>query len=132
MSCDISSSRSSRQAFGAVELLLLGRVLAADFAEFALEGERTAAGLLAAADGVSVVADAVRQQEVQVGMLRREALGCCAVFGDVAARQTRKKVRRSEAEPVRQRRTSVSFAVMPSPCGEADQQFAGRLVFASG
>ena len=49
--------------------------LADEFAQFALQGERAASGFASAADGVAVVADAVGQQEVAIGIGRRRGAG---------------------------------------------------------
>ena len=48
--------------------------LAAQFAQFALQGQRTACRFSSAADGVAVIADAVLQQEVAIGIAIGEPL----------------------------------------------------------
>ena len=70
------------------------RVLIRYFAKLALQSQRTAAGFLAAADRMAVIADAVGQQEVRVRILQRKSLRGRTILGDVAARQTRQQIRR--------------------------------------
>ena len=85
---------------GAFELALALGDEAGDLAEFALEGQGTGAGFAAARDGVAVVADAVGQEEINVGVLEGEALGGGAVLDEIATGQTGQKFRGGLSEPV--------------------------------
>ncbi len=53
---------------------LLHLHFAGQLAQLALQRQRTAAGLLAAAHRVAVIADAIRQQEEELGMRRGQPL----------------------------------------------------------
>src|SRR5206468_4134861 len=57
-----------------VELALFALQLAGELARFALHGERSGTRLLAARDRVAVIADAVRQQEIEMRIAHGEAL----------------------------------------------------------
>ncbi len=63
---------------GLFHRLVLRLHFARQLAQFALERQRSAAGLLAAADRMTVIAHAIRQQE--------EASGCCTDSVCAAAR----------------------------------------------
>ena len=71
-----------------------------DFAQLALQSQRTTRSLLAAADRIAVVANAIRQQEVDVGILQSQPLGGLAILGEKAARQTRQQIGRGMREAV--------------------------------
>ena len=53
---------------------LLDLHFAGQLAQFAFQRQRSAAGFLAAAHGVAVIADAIRQQEESIGILDRQLL----------------------------------------------------------
>ena len=76
--------------------------LAAQFAQLALQRQRTAAGLAAAADRVAVIADAVLQQEIAIRIRGGQRLRRAAVGDQEAARQPRQQALRSLREPVGQ------------------------------
>ena len=69
-------------------------------AGFALHGQWAGARFLSARHGVAVVTDAVRHQEIQVRIGRREPLRRGAVFRQEAQRKPRQQVHRAIAEPV--------------------------------
>jgi hypothetical protein len=69
-------------------------------AQLALEGQRAAGALLAAAHRLAVVADAVRQQEVEGGVLDGQPLGGGAVLDQESPRQERQALQRGAAEAV--------------------------------
>src|SRR5689334_6686260 len=69
-------------------------------AQFTLQGQRAATGLLSTADGMPVITDAVRQQEECIRMFYRQVLGGGAIARDVAAGESRQKMRGSGRETV--------------------------------
>ncbi len=87
------------QAFLPRQLLLQLRLpplqLHRQFARLALHGQRTGARFLAARHRVAVIADAVRQQEIQMRIRYRQALRRLPVFGQEAQRE------RAAADPWR-------------------------------
>ena len=99
----MSSSRSSQQRLGTVEFALPRLQLRAHFAQFPLESERTASGLLSATYGVAVVADAIGKKEIDVRILQGQALRGRAILGEKAAREAGKqfggRVRQAVGEP---------------------------------
>ena len=83
-----------------IQFVLTGLKLRRDFAQFALESKRAAARLLAAADGMAVIADAIRQEKVDVRVLQGETLRRGAILGQEAPRQARDQLSRSLGEAV--------------------------------
>ena len=105
---------------------LVERALAAaqahgELARFALHGQRPGAGLLAAGDGVAVVADAIGQQEVEVRVADREALRGGAVVGQEAEADARHQVDGAVLEAVGQAQR------IAEPRGDAGFRSDGRL-----
>ena len=62
-------------------------------------------GLLAAAQRVAVIADAIGQQEIQMRILPGQALRRGAILGDEAAGQARQQILRAIAQTVGQAQT---------------------------
>ena len=88
-------------ATGCLLKLLLSRLdLRLRFAQLALQRQRAARALLAAAHGAAVIAHAVRQQEVQLRKLGRETLRRCTVRGQIRLPQPRQTFKRRVAEAV--------------------------------
>ena len=72
------------------------------FAQLALERQRTGARLLAAADRVAVIAGAVGPQEEQIRVLHAETFGDLVVLDQVARAQVRQQRRRRSGKAIRQ------------------------------
>lgn len=69
-------------------------------AEFAFERERTCFVLAPAGDGTSVVARAVRHEEITVGIVVRHALGDRGSFDDVGGAQLFQEILRARTQRV--------------------------------
>src|SRR5580704_6418005 len=80
--------------------LVLHLDFANQFAQFTLESQRSASGFLAAADRMTVITDAVRQQEEGVRMVDRKPLRSGPIAGEITARKPRQQVGRSRRESV--------------------------------
>ena len=85
-----------------------------EFAQFTFESQRSAAGFFSAADGISLIADAVGQQEKSLGILDGQLLGGGTVLGEIATRQAGKQVSGALLNPLVKRRWSLSRPATPS------------------
>ena len=83
---------------GAFHRALLHLHFAGQLAQFALQRQRTAARFLAAADGVAVIADAIRQQEEKFRMLHGQPLRRRAILRQETMRQARKQIARARSQ----------------------------------
>ena len=80
----------ARQQF--IQRRLTALQLRRQLAGFALHGQRTGAGFLAAGDGVAVIADAVGQQEIKMRIADGQTLGGGAILGDEAEADARHQI----------------------------------------
>ena len=76
--------------------------LRAELAKLALQRQRTAARLAAAADRVAVIADAIRKQEIVIGMRGSQTLGCGVILDQEAVSEPGQIVRLVQAQRIAQ------------------------------
>ena len=109
--------------------LLAGLQLDAEFAGFALHGQRAGPRFLASGDRLAVIADAVGKQEIEVRIGHRETLRGGAVLGEEAQRDARQQVDGAVAEAVGE---PQRVAEARGDAGFGADGRLGQLAFAGG
>ena len=107
-----------KQCGGLFHGLVLHLYFAGQFAQFTLESQRSAAGFLAAADRMAMVADALRQQEKRIRIFDRQSLCGGAIPREIAAREAGKQVRGSCRESVGETKMVAQPANHPIRAGQ--------------